>query len=117
MIWFASAAAVLGWGLALALFVVLPGRLRRRDLQLTHALRSRVERLLRRRIEELGLDHGPPATSPADSPEDVIATITTLATQISDHERALEQVALEDTLNVEICDTQNLGRDKNKRHQ
>lgn len=114
MIWIATAAAVLGWGLALVLFVVLPGRLRRRDLQLTHALRSRVERLLRRRVEEMGIDHGPPPTSPADTPEEVIAAITALSAQISDHERALEQVALEDTLNVVICETQELGRDKNK---
>lgn len=114
MIWIASAVAVAGWGLSLVLFMVLPGRARRRDLQLTHALRSRVERLLRRRVEELDMAGGPPATSPADSPEDVIATITALAALISDHERAREQVALEDTLNVEICETQDMGRDQKK---
>ncbi len=112
MIWIAAAAAVLGWGLALVLFVVLPRRVRRRDLQLTHALRSRVERLMRRRVEELGLTDSPPATTPAQTPEQIIATITALAAQITEHERAREQVALEDTLNVEICDTQDLGRDK-----
>ena len=114
MIWLAAAAAGLGWTVAIALFVMLPRRVRRRDLQLTQALRSRVERLLRRRVEELGLEDGPSPTTPTDTPEEVIATINELAAQITFHERALELVALEDTLNVEICETQDLDRDGKK---
>ncbi len=112
MIWIATVAAVLGWAVALGLYFLLPRRMRRRDLQLTHALRSRVERLMRRRVGEMGLDDSPPATSPADPPEKIIATITELAKQVTEHERAREQVGLEDTLNVEICETQDMGRDK-----
>lgn len=67
---------------------------------------------MRRRVEEMDLDGAPSATTPADPPEKVIATITELAEQITEHERARELVGLEDTLNVEICDTQDLSRDK-----
>lgn len=102
--------AAAGWALATILYVVFPGRQRRKELQLTHTLRSRVEPFLRRRIEELGLDGAPPATSPADDPEEVLEAMEAMVQLVKDCERVREQVALEDTLNVGICETQDLER-------
>lgn len=99
--------AALGWGLALALYLLLPKHWSRREIRLTHRLRTQVEPLLRRRAEELELIKLPPQSSSMD-PDQVLDAISEVGQKIAACERQRDKLATEDTLNVNMADTQDL---------
>jgi hypothetical protein len=97
VIWIAAAAAAIGWILALTVLGLLPGRYRRREIQISLKLRSHVFPYLRRRAleAELGVEPDLP-----HQPDEVLTEICSLADRLTAHERS--QVELGDTVNVGV---------------